>query len=101
MSGDIDGLILLPPQYRKLNAWRMLFEAAPGDLVAYSDDEVFFEAGWLDAQLEIPDTYPRVGMVSARHGGEYLPQYLEQYPGVVVKPGTLHSRRVGTRNPAR
>jgi hypothetical protein len=26
----------------------MLFDAAPGELVAYSDDDVLFEAGWLE-----------------------------------------------------
>jgi glycosyltransferase involved in cell wall biosynthesis len=92
--GDIDGLILLHRNIGKLNAWRMLFEAAPGDLVSYSDDDVFFEPGWLDAQLDILDSFPRVGMVSARpvrkqfaYGGESLPAYVEQFPGVTLSRG--------------
>jgi glycosyltransferase involved in cell wall biosynthesis len=92
--GDIDSLVLLHRNIGKLNAWRMLFNAAPGDLVAYSDDDVFFEAGWFDAQFEILDTYPRVGMVSARpvrkqfgYGNAYLPGYLEECPGLAISRG--------------
>ena len=94
VRGDIESLLLLHRNIGKLNAWRMLFDAAPGELVAYSDDDVLFEKGWLDAQLEILDTYPQVGMVSARpvrkqfaYGNAYLPAYLEGFPGITVSRG--------------
>jgi len=92
--GDIDSLVLMHRNIGKLNAWRMLFDAAPGELVAYSDDDVWFDAGWLDAQLEIFETYPRVGMVSARpvrkqfaYGNAYLPGYLEEFNSIIVDRG--------------
>jgi len=48
----------------KLGALRLIFGAAPGELVAYSDDDFYFFPGWLEAQLELLDTFPNVGMVS-------------------------------------
>jgi glycosyltransferase involved in cell wall biosynthesis len=93
-AGHIDHLVLSARNIGKINACRMLFDAAPGEIVAYSDDDVFFEAGWLPAQLAILDTYPRVGMVSARpvrkqfaYGNAYLKRYLEEFPGVRAREG--------------
>jgi glycosyltransferase involved in cell wall biosynthesis len=48
----------------KAGALRLIFGAAPGELVAYCDDDFYFFPGWLEAQLEILDTFPKVGMVS-------------------------------------
>lgn len=48
----------------KAGALRLIFGAAPGDLVAYCDDDFYFFPGWLESQLEILDTFPNVGMVS-------------------------------------
>ena len=48
----------------KLAALRLIFSAAPGDLVAFSDDDVYHYPGWLSAELEVYDTFPRAGMVS-------------------------------------
>jgi hypothetical protein len=48
----------------KAGALRLIFGAAPGELVAYSDDDFYFFPGWLEAQLELLDGFPRVGMVS-------------------------------------
>ncbi len=42
----------------------MMFHAAPGEVVAYSDDDILFYPGWLEAQLRILDSFPRTGMVS-------------------------------------
>ncbi len=41
-----------------------LFNAAPGEIIAYSDDDIFFYPGWLPAHLEILAAFPKVGMVS-------------------------------------
>ena len=48
----------------KLAALRLIFAAAPGELVAFSDDDVHHYPGWLAAELEVYDTFPKVGMVS-------------------------------------
>lgn len=93
-SGDIDQLILSARNIGKINACRMLFDAAPGELVAYADDDVWFGAGWLAAQLAIIDTFPRVGMVSGRpvrlqfrYGNSRLNDYLAEFPDIRVRVG--------------
>ncbi len=48
----------------KLGALCIIAGAAPGELIAYSDDDTFFYPGWLKAHLEIYDAFPKVGMVS-------------------------------------
>lgn len=48
----------------KLGALRLLAGAAPGELIAYADDDTFFYPGWLKAHLDVYDHFPGVGMVS-------------------------------------
>lgn len=64
---------------------RYLFEATPGlsharntgireaqgEIIAFADDDVFFEAGWLDALLRAFATWPEAGCV----GGKTLPHF--------------------------
>lgn len=87
--GDIDQLILSARNIGKINACRMLFEAAPSEFVAYADDDVWFERGWLDAQMEVLRVFPRVGLVSGRpvrkqfvYGTDYLNAYLSAFPDI-------------------
>jgi glycosyltransferase involved in cell wall biosynthesis len=63
-SGRIDYLIHSSRNLGVIGGFKVLFNAAPGELVAYCDDDVLYYPGWLEAHLEILDTYPRVGMVS-------------------------------------
>jgi glycosyltransferase involved in cell wall biosynthesis len=91
---QIQYLLLLDRNIGKLNAFRIMFEAAPGELIAYTDDDIFFCPGWLEAQLELFETFPRVGMVSGRpvrkqfkSGNKYLPAYLSDFPEVSAKFG--------------
>lgn len=63
-KGAIDYLILSKRNIGKLNALKMIFETAPGEIVAYSDDDVFHLPGWLQAHLEVIDTFPNVGAVT-------------------------------------
>jgi glycosyltransferase involved in cell wall biosynthesis len=93
-QGQIHYLMLLGRNIGKLNACRLMFEAAPGEVIAYNDDDVFFCPGWLEAQLEVLDTFPRVGMVSGRPvrkqfkaGNGYLTGYLSEFAEVNVKHG--------------
>jgi GT2 family glycosyltransferase len=44
--------------------WNALFASAPGKIIAYSDSDVYFYPGWLEACLNLLDTYPNVGMVT-------------------------------------
>jgi len=63
-AGRVDYLILSQRNIGKVNALRKIFQFAPGELVAYTDDDNFFLPGWLEAHLEVVDTFPDVGMVT-------------------------------------
>lgn len=94
-NGRINYLILSRENIGKLSALQVIFRAAPGELVAYSDDDVFFLPGWLEAHAEIMNTYPRVGLVTGfyiRSHLRYATHSIEafaQQPGVQVKRGLL------------
>lgn len=62
-AGKIQYLFLSSNNIGKLGALRFIFNAAPGEIVAYTDDDVFFLPGWLEEHLRIIDTYPNVGSV--------------------------------------
>jgi glycosyltransferase involved in cell wall biosynthesis len=63
-QGKIDYLLHSQRNIGKIGAFQVLFHAAPGEYVAYADDDIFFFPGWLKAHLKILKTYPRVGMLS-------------------------------------
>jgi glycosyltransferase involved in cell wall biosynthesis len=63
-QGAIRYLISAHENIGKAGALKIIFAAAPGEVVAYSDDDIFFYPGWLEAHLQLLDTYPSVGMVS-------------------------------------
>ena len=63
-SGEIDLLMLSSRNLGKIGALQVMFNAAPGELIAYCDDDILFYPGWLNAHLEVMDTFPNVGMVS-------------------------------------
>lgn len=65
-AGDIDYLLLSDRNLGKGGAWDVAFQAAPGEVVAYADADVYFSEGWLLQALTILNTFPRVGMVSSR-----------------------------------
>jgi hypothetical protein len=69
-DGKIDFLILSKHNIGKLNALNVIFNTAPGEIVAYTDDDVFHLPGWLRTHLEIIDTFPNVGAVT----GFYIKQ---------------------------
>ena len=65
-QGKIQYLLLSNQNVGKGGAWNMIFQGAPGEVIAYADSDVRFYPGWLSQTLRILDTYPKVGMVSAR-----------------------------------
>ena len=69
-AGKIDHLILSKHNIGKLNALKRIIHSAPGDIVAYTDDDVFYLPGWLQAHLDLIDTFPNVGAVT----GFYIKQ---------------------------
>jgi hypothetical protein len=63
-SGAIDLLLLSSRNLGKIGALQVMFNAAPGEWIAYADDDILFYPGWLEAHLKIANTFPQVGMVS-------------------------------------
>ena len=63
-AGRIRYLLSSSENIGKLGALRVIAGAAPGELIAYADDDTFFYPGWLRAHLKIYDHFPEVGMVS-------------------------------------
>jgi glycosyltransferase involved in cell wall biosynthesis len=62
--GQIRYLLTSSENIGKLGALRIIAGAAPGELIAYADDDTFYYPGWLEAHLQIYDHFPGVGMVS-------------------------------------
>ncbi len=65
-AGRIQYLLLSEKNLGKGGAWNVIFAAAPGEIIAYSDSDALFYPGWLSKSVEVLETYPRVGMVTAR-----------------------------------
>ena len=70
----IDFLVLSSQNIGKIGALQFISRSAPGEVIAYSDDDVFFLPGWLERHLEIMDTYPRVGLVT----GFYIKSHMDE-----------------------
>jgi hypothetical protein len=94
-SGDIDYLVLSGRNIGKIGALQMITRFAPGEIIAYTDDDVFFLPGWLDTHLNIIDTYPSVGMVTGfyirphmSYGNESALKFAEQ-ADVKIERGLL------------
>jgi glycosyltransferase involved in cell wall biosynthesis len=65
-AGRIQNLILSDKNLGKGGAWNIMLQAAPGEVVAYADNDVLYSPGWLSEAVKILDTFPRVGMVTSR-----------------------------------
>lgn len=65
-AGRIQYLILSEKNVGKGGAWNIILAGAPGEVISYSDSDVLFSPGWLARSMEILETFPGVGMVTAR-----------------------------------
>jgi glycosyltransferase involved in cell wall biosynthesis len=65
-QGHIQYLLLSDKNLGKGGAWNILLAGAPGEIIAYTDSDAYFYPGWLSRSVELLETYPRVGMVTAR-----------------------------------
>lgn len=93
-SGHIQYLISASQNIGKIGAFKVLFAAAPGEIVAYCDDDMFFYPGWLSAHLDLMDRFPRVGAVSGSpirdmfgHGIESNLRFAEEDPETELRRG--------------
>jgi hypothetical protein len=80
-DGKVDTLILSNKNIGKLNALNQIFRIAPSDVIAYTDDDVYHLPGWLEAHLNILDTYPNVGAVT----GFYIKQRVAMSSDSTIK----------------
>ncbi|MEW6649267.1 MAG: glycosyltransferase family A protein [Chloroflexota bacterium] len=62
----IQYLILSKKNLGKGGAWNMMLSGAPGEYIVYADSDVLFRPGWLKRCVDILETFPNVGMVTAR-----------------------------------
>jgi glycosyltransferase involved in cell wall biosynthesis len=65
-EGRIQYLILAEKNMGKGGAWNVMLAGAPGEIIAYTDSDVLFSPKWLSRSVEILETFPNVGMVTAR-----------------------------------
>jgi glycosyltransferase involved in cell wall biosynthesis len=96
-QGKLQYLVLSDKNIGKGGAWNFIFSAAPGEVIAYSDSDVYFSPGWLERSLEVLESYPKVGMLTARplrSSEEFYTSTLEwarQTPGVDLVKGQFIS----------
>jgi glycosyltransferase involved in cell wall biosynthesis len=65
-EGRIQYLTLSEKNMGKGGAWNVMLAGAPGEIIAYTDSDVLFSPKWLSRSVEILETFPNVGMVTAR-----------------------------------
>ena len=63
---QIEWLVLSHHNIGKAGAWNWIFAAMPNELIAYTDSDVLFRPGWLEASLQVLDAFPQAGMISAQ-----------------------------------
>lgn len=65
-QGRIQYLVLSQSNVGKGGAWNFIFQAAPGEFIAYADSDILFRPGWLEQSLAVLQAFPKAGMVTAR-----------------------------------
>jgi len=65
-KGEIQFLIFSEKNIGKVGAWNFLFSAAPGEIIAYSDSDVYFLPNWLESSIEVLKAFPESGMITSQ-----------------------------------
>jgi glycosyltransferase involved in cell wall biosynthesis len=92
-AGRIQYLVLSEKNIGKAGAWNFIFGAAPGEVIAYADSDVYYYPGWLSALLEVLDAFPNLGMVtgipmwSPEEFSTSTIEWAERTPEVTLKRG--------------
>jgi glycosyltransferase involved in cell wall biosynthesis len=63
-NGQIQFLLLSDKNLGKVGAWNVIFTAAPGEYIVYTDSDVYFLPDWLARHQAIFSAFPQVGTVS-------------------------------------
>ncbi len=108
-QGKIQYLVFSDTNIGKIGAWNYMFGAAQGKYIVFSDGDIQFRPGWLSASLELFETFPNVGMVTARpfrapkkYSGATIEWARQQAPGVFEEGSFIdweilreHGRSIG------
>ena len=62
-AGRIDMLILNKRNLGKMNAQMQILHATSASLIFYSDGDIYYRPGWMQAHLEVLNAFPEVGLV--------------------------------------
>ncbi len=81
--GTIQYLILSEKNLGKGGAWNMIFGGAPGEIIAYTDNDVLFSKGWLSSRWNFWKPIPMLAW--SRHA-----------PSAPTHPG-IHGRLNGRK----
>lgn len=65
-EGRIQFLMFSEKNLGKGGAWNIMLAGAPGEIIAYADNDVLYFPGWLSKSVQILETFPSVGMVTSR-----------------------------------
>lgn len=65
-QGRVQYLFLSEKNLGKGGAWNVIFGAAPGEILAFTDSDALFSPGWLSKSVELLEHFPNVGMVTSR-----------------------------------
>src|SRR5512140_3112273 len=93
LQGQIQYLFLSEHNLGKGGAWNVMLAGAPGEIIAYADNDCLFSPGWLGRSVQLLEAFPKVGMVTSRPfrtSPEYYSRTLEwagQTPGVQMETG--------------
>ncbi len=93
--GSIQYLMLSEKNLGKGGAWNMIFSGAPGEIIAFTDNDCQFYPGWLSRSVEVLEMYPKVGMVTARpyrtpsEFHSHTLEWAQNTPGVKIQRGQI------------
>src|SRR5512142_2550117 len=94
-AGRIQFLVFSEKNLGKGGAWNMILAGSPGEIIAYTDSDAYFYKGWLSRSVQLLETFPNVGMVTARPFRTKEDFYTstvawgEATPGVLVERGQI------------
>jgi len=62
-AGRINNLLLNDRNLGKMNAQMQILQAASGELVFYSDGDIYHRPGWMQAHLDVWNAFPEAGLI--------------------------------------
>ena len=95
-AGKLQYVVFSHENLGKIGALNMLFGAVQSEYVAFTDSDVYFYPGWLEAERRVLDAFDDVGMVSGVPTPQNFGQFTESTmrkaaadPTIAVEQGAL------------